>query len=343
MTLNKVTKKTKKKSLSKSSSPPRRNAHDLLIKTLYSQPKYSTDIFKLCLSSKEYALFRWKTLKSEVNTFVDKDLQEKRADLIFSVQLKNSSPPASAKIIFLLEHKSHYDPDLMTQLLHYQTGIYSKNQNPVITVLLYHGRQKKWRGALSFQEHLKMDSQFRQCFADHVLNFKVRLVNLQDMDKKRLKRADLTSGMIFYIMSSVWNLDKEKLREFFRLGKDLKPKDREELIEAAVSYIRLADPQFKWNVLKEIENEFLEKGGKRMALLPGAIELERKDALKEGMKAGIRKGLLKGMEKGIEKGRMEGMEAVALKMLQEGFKSQTIRKLTGVSSKKISQLSCKKS
>ena len=338
MTLSKVTKKIKKKSLSKS-SPPRRNAHDLLIKTLYSQPKYSTDIFKLCLSPKEYALFRWKTLKSEVNTFVDKDLQEKRADLIFSVQLKNSSPPASAKIIFLLEHKSHYDPDLMTQLLHYQTGIYSKNQNPVIVVLLYHGRQKKWRGALSFQEHLKMDSQFRQCFADYVLNFKVRLVNLQDMDKKCLKRADLTSGMIFYIMSSVWSLDKEKLREFFRLGKNLKPKDREELIEAAVSYIRLADPQFKWNVLKEIENEFLEKGEKRMALLPGAIELERKDALKEGMRAGIRKGRLEGMEKGM----VVGMEAVALKMLQEGFKSQTIRKLTGLSSKKISQLGCKKS
>ena len=317
-----------------------RNIHDLLFKTVYSKPKYSLDIFKLCLSPKEYSLFDWSTLQSEVNTFVDKEWQEKRADLIFSIQLKNSK--LKAKIIFLLEHKSRQDSSLMRQLLHYQAGIYEKTTSPVIAVLFYHGQKKKWGGALSFHASLQFPELLKKYFAENVLNFKVRFVNLQDLDEKRFKKPDLTSGVIFYIMAHVWNLDETKLREFFRLTRKLDKKEKADLIELAVSYIRQADPHFTWDILQEIENQTLKKEERNMALLPGTIEFERKEALREGLKKGrmegIEKGRMEGIEKGMEKGRMEGMELIAIKMLNENLDIPFISKITGLSAKKISKL-----
>ena len=141
-------KKSKRKGTEKTSSdssPPgfqrrRKNLHDLLFKSVYSQPAFCSDIFKLALTPKQYALFDWNSLTFEVNTFVDPEWREKRSDLLCSVETKDKK--AQARIIFLLEAKSKYDKQWITQLLHYQAGIYSQSTEPVVIVLFYN-RQKE--------------------------------------------------------------------------------------------------------------------------------------------------------------------------------------------------------
>ena len=351
-----ITKKTLKKSIRpvKSQSKKTVNAHDLLFKEVYSNEKYSLDIFKLCLSKKEFSLFNWQTLKGELNTFVDKNWKEKRADLIFSVKLKNSKK--EVKIIFLLEHKSQYSPDIMRQLLCYQTGIYEKHLHPVIVVVLYSGKNKKWTGPLSFHNYLNFNqSQMRRFFAQNVLNFKIRLLNLRDLDPKIFDKRDLTTRPIFYIMANIWCLNEKTVSQLFKLGKDLNLEDRKKLIRLATGYIQRADSSFSWKLLQEIEHKALKREEKVMSTLWEGFVESQKPALKrealrrekerirqEERKKIQEKGrqeLQKAREKGLQEGLQEGRrQAVVLNLLKAGINMDVIVKATKLSKREIQKI-----
>ena len=66
-------------------------------------------------------------------------------DVVFSVQLKRAKQ--AVKIVLLLEHKSYEDPNLLKQLLHYQACIYERWPYPIIPVLLYHGKPRRWNSS----------------------------------------------------------------------------------------------------------------------------------------------------------------------------------------------------
>ena len=60
------------------------NQHDRFFKRFYSEPQFAIDIFKLALSKEEFSACNWNTLKAEKDS-----LKDKRADLVFTVSLKN--------------------------------------------------------------------------------------------------------------------------------------------------------------------------------------------------------------------------------------------------------------
>ena len=84
-------------SVMKKSKP---SLHDHLFKEVYSQPQYSLDILKLVFSTEEMNLFDWPSLRTEATTFIDKELKEKRMDLLLSALLKHSKE--RARILFLM-------------------------------------------------------------------------------------------------------------------------------------------------------------------------------------------------------------------------------------------------
>ena len=65
-----------------------------------AKERYVLDLFRLVLTSEEFDLFDWKTLQSKVTVFVDKVFREQRADVIFSVKMKDSDE--IVEIIFFL-------------------------------------------------------------------------------------------------------------------------------------------------------------------------------------------------------------------------------------------------
>ena len=302
------------------------NLHDLLFKEVFSTEKYCVDIFRLALSKKEFSLFDWETLKLEVNTFVDKKWREKRMDLIISVRLKQF-PHQPAHIIFLLEHKSQSSLDIMKQLIHYQTGIYDKTLNLVIAVVLYSGRMKKWKGPLSFHDYLAFHSQLKPFFKENVLNFKIRLLNLRELDEERFSDRDLTVRPIFYIMANIWNVNEKVIERMFTLSRGLKQEEKELLVKSAVNYIRQFDPRFNWEIIAEIENKVLKdkKEEAMPTLLEGALKLEKEEARK----------------KGLQEGRQERDRQVILNMLKENADINFISKVTGLSSEEIQKLKSK--
>ena len=154
--------------------------HDSLFKKVYGNTKYCLDVFHLVLTPAEFALFNWDTLKSEATVFLDSNWKEKRTDLVFSVKLKKTQ--RAVRMIFLLEHKSGQDKELLFQLLAYQTQIYSQRNDPVIPILVYHGRERHWQGPLNFQDCLpNLTAELRRHFGESILNFSCRLLNIQDI------------------------------------------------------------------------------------------------------------------------------------------------------------------
>ena len=305
--------------------------HDVFFKAMYSKPKYSLDIFRLVLSKREQALFNWNTLKLEITSFLDKELSEKRADLLFSVNLKNSNERVG--VLFLLEHKSSEDPNTLIQLLEYQTTIYKEKRMPIIPILFYHGKKREWKLPLNFHDFLKdFRGRLRRRFKKDVLNFRYRLLNVQSLDINTEAKG-LTAQLILFIFKNIWDLDKPKARELFKLGGKLSEKDWKYIVSNVALYVKLYDPDFSWKVLQEVGVEvnadlkiFKPKGGDMSLLAQYALADKEEELIKKGME--------RGRQEGIERGR----QAVILNMLKKKLDVSLISEVTGLSEEEIKKL-----
>ena len=313
--------------------------HDHLFKEVYSQPKYCVDILSLVLSEKEMSLFDWNTLGTETTTFIDQSAREKRMDLLVSALLKDSKRPA--KILFLMEHKSQKDPELLRQFLMYQAGIYQRKKDPVLPVFINQSQNKTWKGPLDFHGFLdNFTGELKQSFKENVLNFRPRVLNIQALDMDEAK--GLTTRPILYILKHIWKLDEQKVKELFTIGRDLDEQDRMLLIDTAVDYVRRYDPRFTWDIVEEIATQTIGKGEAMTPALRSSLDEEREKGLlqgkQEGRMEGIQKGLLQGMQKGRIEGKMEQNKAVIARMLQEKMQISVISKVTGLSKSQIKKL-----
>ena len=247
------------------------------------------------------------------------------------------------RILFLIEHKSHDDPDLMKQFLSYQNGIYQQTQDPVIPVFVNQSPNKTWKGPKDFHGYLNnFDGELRECFKDNVLNFRPRVLNIQSLDVKK-EAGSLTVRSILYIilvlfeiscftstlyegkpakvapfskpvwfMRHIWDLDESKVRELFTISEGLSAEDRKFLVDRAVDYIRRFDPHFSWEIVKEVDQTIKEKEGRVMPPLQISLDEAQEKGWKlgqvDGRKKGRQEGLQEGMQQGMQQGRQEGMQ-----------------------------------
>ncbi len=315
--------------------------HDHLFKEVYSKPRHCVDILKLVLSKKEMALFDWNTLKTEATTFIDKSASEKRMDLLVSALLKDSRKPA--KVLFLMEHKSQKDPELLRKFLIYQTGIYRDVRDPVLPVFINQSPNKTWKGPVDFHGFLNnFQGILKKHFKDNVLNFRPRVLNIQALDID-CQAKGLTTRPILYILKNIWNLNEKKLRELFTISRGLSQKEREALIMLAVDYVRRYDQSFTWNIIQELEIQTVRKGERIMTpLLQSSLDEAREEGMSVGMRkgrlAGKKEGLEKGMSAGMEKGRQEGQKELILNMLKKSADLSFISEITGLSEEEINKL-----
>ncbi len=304
----------------------KRFIHDIFFKEIYADKRYSLDIFKLVLTPSEFSLFNWKTLKSEMTSFVDTQQREKRMDLTFSVKLKRGKQ--TARILFLLEHKSYRDDDLLVQMLEYQTGIYRQTRNPVIPILVYHGKEKKWRGVLNFQDSLVgLTPTVRRKFQKNILNFTCKLLNIRELTIQGAAKK-LVTAPVLLILQQIWKLDVSKVEELFLLSRRLPDSERRDLMMKAINYIRKNDPGFNWRRLIEIEEKIITHEEER-------IMFSLKDTLDEMMEKGIKKG----RQEGREEGRTEERKKIALKLVKKGLELEDVAESTGLPKNDLEKLS----
>ena len=96
------------------------SSHDLFVKGFLSNLTEAIDFFDGSLPKSITNLLDLEKLELTKETFIGKDHDESRTDLLYRVPIKTGS---SAYNYLLFEHKSYYDPKIFTQLLEYVSKI----------------------------------------------------------------------------------------------------------------------------------------------------------------------------------------------------------------------------
>ncbi len=104
------------------------NPHDRFFKETFSRIEVARDLLANYLPPEVAALLNLDTLEARSDSFIDPDLQEQFADLLYKVTLKNGDP---AYVYVLLEHKSRPDRGTPFQVLRYKVRISAGHFQPV--------------------------------------------------------------------------------------------------------------------------------------------------------------------------------------------------------------------
>ena len=282
------------------------NPHDKFFKAVISQLEYAKELISIKLPKEMKTQLDWERLRQEPGSFIDEDYKEHFTDALFSIPYKKKNKEVLIGI--LVEHKSHPDPKVFSQLLRYQSNIYaSLTKMPILIQLFYHG-QKKWDLPLSFFESLDLDDEDKEVFKGNVLDFQYQLIDLFSEEYTHLKLS-LELRSILYVLKNIWHLhEAEYIRSFFHefLSK-LRPSNGELWKKIVDYWLGAARLKSEEELLKYIPKE------------------------EENIMKSVMTQLL---EKGMEK----GMEKVAKAMLMEGDPISKITKVTGLSEAEISKL-----
>ena len=134
------------------------------------------------------------------STFIDENLKEYRADLLFQVEMIDKN---LAQIYILFEYKSYRDPKIFTQMLSYLARIYEQQTEPsiVIPFLFYHGK-KKWNLGFDFASRLKLTEKQRRLLQRYLPNFELAhfILSNESIDKMNFS---VYSKTLFEIMKSI--------------------------------------------------------------------------------------------------------------------------------------------
>ena len=186
--------------------------HDIFFKTCYSNPQFAFELFQLVLSKEELAVFDWKSLKAEKDTF-----QDLRADLVFSVSFKNT-PNKKAKLCLLLEHKSQFSRQIYHQILKYKTLIIGNSLEKkeedclVIAIVFYHGKEP-WKWAKSLKKGLwgEILPKIPSSLEKDVLDYGIRVLDTHDPQvEKAICDRNFKSRGFLATLKRVWSLTSEE-------------------------------------------------------------------------------------------------------------------------------------
>ena len=309
-------------------NPPQRkkHLHDAFFRRVVLNSELCLALLRTTLPKEEFDLFDPATIQGEVGIFIDKSLKEHKSDAVVSLQFKESEH--RLRIVFLFEHKSYRDPNVLTQILRYQSEIYSsaayqKEKTPVYAVLLHQGR-RPWNFSGNFQdsELVNFPPVARKILGKRFVDFTCAYLDLQQVNISE-KTDHAALSLALFVMKNIWTLDDEKVESVLLASKDLVG-EHKDLIEDVLNYIAEYDTRYsRMEKLLELEDRVLKEEEKFMEALVNPWE-------KRGEKRGEKKGEKKGEARGIRK--------AALGMLREGISLAKVHKITKLPKEELKRM-----
>ena len=141
--------------------------HDLMVRAVLSDLTEAVSFLQTHLSEEVGQGLNWSTLKLVEGSFIDEDLRESEADLLYEVE--HVSGNASFWLYVLLEHQSTPDRWMRFRLLKYCCRIWDQSfrdqpdqreLRPIVPLVFYQG-QRSW----------SYSSEFADLFAESVRNW----------------------------------------------------------------------------------------------------------------------------------------------------------------------------
>ncbi|NKQ34519.1 MAG: Rpn family recombination-promoting nuclease/putative transposase, partial [Chloroflexi bacterium] len=195
------------------------NPHDRFFKETFSRVEVARDLLANYLPPEVVALLDLETLEARSDSFVDADLQEQFADLLYQVQMQDGRP---AYVYVLLEHKSYPDPNTAFQILRYQVRIWEDDWRngevlrPIIPLVLYHGRER-WRAATDFAGLFSGDEALRPYWPQSRYEL-LDLSGYSDAEIRGTTHLQISLLVMRYILDPAL---RDHLEDIFALFRDL--------------------------------------------------------------------------------------------------------------------------
>ena len=175
--------------------------HDALFKYVFQQPEHAEGELRHVLPRAVTERIDWNTLQLEEGSFVDDELRERHADLLYSVQLAGQP----ALVYVLLEHKSESDPRTPLQMLVYITRIWQRFRDehpdarklpPIVPVVVHHSASG-WTGGTNLLDLVDIDGELRTVLGRHLPSFELVLHDLaQESEEALRERAASALGRL---------------------------------------------------------------------------------------------------------------------------------------------------
>jgi predicted transposase/invertase (TIGR01784 family) len=130
------------------------NPHDRFFKAVFGRTEVAAEFLERYLPAEVAATVDWTTLRAEKETFLDAQLTQHPADLLYAVTMHGGE---AGYVYVLFEHKSYVESRINLDLLRYRVRIWEQwlqDGNSgllpvIIPVVFYHGaaRWGAWRRA----------------------------------------------------------------------------------------------------------------------------------------------------------------------------------------------------
>ncbi len=288
--------------------------HDNFFKETMGKIEVAGDFLNNYLPESIKNIVDTKTLEPQKDSFIDKELNEMFADILFKADIDGEE----GYIYFLFEHKSYISKNVSLQLLKYMTAIWDakvKNEKrdelPVILpLLIYHGRDR-WNAGNTLGDIIKGYESFPDGVKGYIPNYEYLVYDISRYTDDQIK-GSVYLRIMLTLLRDIFTKDDEKfyksLLKSVEYIKELEGKQSGiEYFETMMRYIFSARKDLTKETADELQRKLKTNYPEGSDLIMTLAEILRKEGREEGR------------EKGIEEGRTKEKIDTTIKLLTKKF------------------------
>ena len=270
--------------------------YDAAMKTLFDNPRSVEDLACGFLRVDLGGELDFRTLEQAPSQFVDSDLQQSRADMVWRIRLRMED--SEVDVLLLLEFQSRVDREMVLRINSYTSELYrklirggAKTMPAMLPIVVYDG-EPPWSAALGTEEIVPT---VRADMPDFQLRQYYFLV-----DVHRLKVEDLPEDNVFSFRVRVARGAWPEIRADLRRWKDDPAFAADRGLRKAVAALVAREFNRSERAPPDMEPElerFVERGDL------GAMEALFDTVFADGMKRGLADGMERGLADGMERQR----------------------------------------
>lgn len=297
------------------------NPHDKFFKETFGKVEIAKDFLNNYLPQNIINIVDMGTLEPQKDSFIDKELKEIFADMLFKVNIEDEE----GYIYFLFEHKSYTSKNVSFQLLKYMIEIWEakiKNEKTdelpvIIPLVIYHGRDK-WNIKNTLVEMIKGYDNLPQDMKKYIPNYEYLIYDISRYTDEDIK-GELKLRILLTIFRDIFTKDDKGLQETVLKSieylRELEEQQTSvEYFETLMKYIFSA----RVDLTKEAANEIIRK-----------IETTYPEGSEVVMTLA---------EQFREEGTMRGLEKVVRKSIIKGLTTEDIMEITGLKKEEIEDI-----
>lgn len=186
--------------------------HDKFLKETIGRVEVATDFLNNYLPASIMSIVDMTTLEPQKDSFIDKDLKEIFADMLFKVNIGNEE----GYIYFLFEHKSYTSKNISLQLLKYMIEIWESkittDELPVIIpLLIYHGKDN-WNISATLGEMIKGYTNLPKDVQKYIPDYEYLLYDISRYTDEQIK-GEIKLRIMLTVFRDIFTKDDIGLRE----------------------------------------------------------------------------------------------------------------------------------